>query len=76
MVLWQAIIYKVLLKVSYLFRKQDNGLHKLEGAMDEAQQGRLDAKATPGRTVPLEPVVCLALLQLLDHLWDLLFFLS
>jgi len=64
------------IKVSYLFRKGDKGLHKLEGAMDEAEQGRLAAKAMPGRKVLLEPEVCLAPLHLWHHFWDLLFFLS
>lgn len=76
MVLQQAIIYKVLLKVSYLFRKGAKELHKLEDAMDEVEQGRSDAKATPGRKVLLEMVVCLVSLHLWDHLWDMLLFLS
>lgn len=73
MVLCQAIIYKVLLKVSYLFRKGDKGLHRLEGALD--LQNREDwmprppqgesapgASGLPGTAPSMGPLVGLAVL--------------
>lgn len=54
--LQQAVVYKVLLKVSYLFRKGGKGLQGLEDAIDE--KGGLDAKARRGRKALLELAVC------------------
>lgn len=56
--LQQAVVYKVLLKVSYLFRKGGKGLQGLEDAIGETEKGGLDAKARRGRKALLELAVC------------------
>lgn len=56
MVLQQTVVYKVLLKVSCLFRKGGKGLQGLEDVIGE--KGGLDAKARRGRKALLELAVC------------------
>lgn len=58
MVLQQGVIYKVLLKVSYLFGKGGKGLQGLEDAIGETEKGGLDTKVRRGRKALLELAVC------------------